>query len=464
MGDGYALIHGAPGTVVSGTWFISGPYLVPLALSLDGLGLALATIVAWISLLTIRFSIPYMHRETGFLRFFLILNLFIGAMQLIVLAGNAVLIFVGWEIAGVSSFLLIGYAFHRTTASRNANRAFITNRFGDAGLLFGIFSAFSWCGGVGWDQMAQSAPQVETLGATLLGVGFMTAALAKSAQIPFSPWIARAMDGPTPSSAIFYGSLMVHAGVVLTLRLQPILMQTPSVLHAIAVIGLLTALYGWVTALGQSDVKSSLIFATLSQTGLMFLWCGLGWFSLAAWHMGLHACFRAWQFLHAPSLMDDLDRPSPNAPHWLTRWRPLHTAVLHRFWLEHLGDAMMVAPTLKLANDIQVFEHRVVTPLTGLPAHANAISTLAQWQEQQSGSIPPMGYAVERSTGIAGRMIQGLASTLYAFEENMILKGGGSGLMEVLHIIGKRLMLIDSLLSQPRYLILMIAMTFVIIL
>ncbi|MBF0434783.1 MAG: hypothetical protein HQL77_05340 [Magnetococcales bacterium] len=462
--DAKAVLFGPSGALHSGEWFGAGTYIVPLGLMLDGLGLSLATLMAWISLLTIRFSIPYMHRESGFLRFFMILNLFIGAMQLIVLAGNALLVFVGWELAGVSSFLLIGYAFERNTATKNANRALITNRFGDAGFLFGIFAAFTWCGGVDWGQIARAAPQVETMGATLVGLGFLCAALAKSGQIPFSPWIARAMDGPTPSSAIFYGSLMVHAGVVLTLRLEPMLQQTPSLLTAIAVIGFVTALYGWITAQGQSDVKSSLIFATISQIGLMFLWCGLGWFTLAAWHLGLHASFRAWQFLHAPSLMDDLERPAPPAPRWLTRWQRLHTALLQRFWLEHLGDAMIAAPTMKLAADMRLLEHRVITPLAGLPAHANAISTLAQWQEQQTGSIPASGYAVDRSTGVAGKMIQGLASILYSFEENMILKGGGAGLMEVLQLVGKRLILIDHLLSQPRYLILMIALTFVIIL
>lgn len=456
--------YGTPGVIRLGEWFGAGPYRVTLELMLDGLGLSMATLMGWISLLTVRFSILYLHREGGFMRFFMILNLFIGAMYMILLAGNAVLVFVGWELAGASSFLLIGYVFDRETATRNANRAFITNRFGDAGFLFGIFAAFTWFGGVDWVHISSTADHVETLGATLMGAGFMTAAFAKSAQIPFTPWIARAMDGPTPSSAIFYGSLMVHAGVFLTLRLEPMLLQTPTILTVIAVLGLLTAIMGWVIALGQSDVKSSLMFSTISQTGLMFLWCGLGWFTLAAWHLGLHAAFRAWQFLHAPSLMHDLNRPSPPAPRWLTRWYGLHTAVLQRFWLEQVGDAMMVAPTEKLAADMQVFELRVITPLTGLPAHANAISTLAQWQDSQSGVIPPPGYSVERSTGVAGKLIQKLASILYYFEENMILKGGGAGLLQVLFTIGKPLTRIDYFLSEPRYLLFMIALTFVIIL
>ncbi|MBF0109628.1 MAG: hypothetical protein HQL76_10670 [Magnetococcales bacterium] len=459
-----ALLFGAPGTRSIGEWFGAGPYRVQAELILDGLSLGTATLMGWIAVLMVRFSIPYMHRETGFMRFFMILNLFIGAMQLIVLAGNAVLTFVGWELAGVGSFLLIGYAFDRHAATRNANRALITNRFGDAGFIFGIFAAFTWFGGIDWSHLSASADQADTLGATLVGVGFMTAALAKSAQVPFSPWIARAMDGPTPSSAIFYGSLMVHAGIYLTLRLEPMLRQTPSILFTIAVIGLGTACYGWLIAQAQSDVKSSLVFSTISQIGLMFFWCGIGWFSLAAWHMGFHIAFRAWQFLHAPSLMHDLDRPAPRAPRFLTRWRWLRTPVLQRFWLEQLGDAMMVAPTLKLSADMLSLEHRVLTPLTGLPAHANAISTLAQWQDQKSGLVPAFGYSVERSTGIAGKVIQELASILLRFEENMVLKGGGAGLLQGLQRIGRRLIQIDRLFCEPRYLFFMIALTFVIIL
>lgn len=462
--DMNAVIDGIPGNIRYGEWFGAGSYRVHLGLVLDGLSLTIATLMAWISFLTLRFSIPYMHREKGFLRFFMILNLFNGAMQLIVLAGSAVLTFVGWELAGVSSFLLIGYAFDRHTATRNANRAFITNRIGDAGFIFGIFSAFAWFGGTEWGHMSLATGGTTTLGATLVGVGFIIAAMAKSAQVPFSPWITRAMDGPTPSSAVFYGSLMVHAGVYLVLRLEPLLEKTPALLTIVAILGLVTALYGWIVAMVQSDVKSSLIFSTFSHTGLMFFWCGLGWFQLAAWHMGLHASFRAWQFLHAPSLMHDLDQPSPPAPQWLTRWHGLHTAVMQRFWLEQAGDALLATPTRKLSTDMQVFEYRLLAPLAGLPSQANAISSLAQWQDRRSGAIPLPGCSVERSAGIAGKFIRRLSDFLYFFEENVILKGGGAGLLRVLLRIGGRLAEIDHLLCQPRYLILLIALTFAIVL
>ncbi len=276
------------------------------------------------------------------------MSLFVAGMLLIVLAGNAVLAFVGWELAGVSSYLLIGYAYERPTATGNAARAFVTNRIGDAGFLLGIVAGAA--AGSGRSNGRRSAPggaPVTLLTGAPAGVGFVLAALAKSAQLPFAPWIARALEGPTPSSAIFYGALMVHAGVYLLIRLEPLLLagagrrwcSSPS-------LGVATALYGWLCGLAQTDVKSALIFATTTQVGLMFLACGLGWFELAAWHLGLHAAWRAYQFLHGAVLHapDRCRRAHPRRPGWRDGcW--LYTAALQRFWLEHLADGLLVRPT-----------------------------------------------------------------------------------------------------------------------
>ena len=206
--------------------------------------------------------------------------------------------------------MLIGYAFERDTASGNAQRAFITNRVGDAGFLLGLSLAFFWMGGLNWSDMAAAAGRLPTLYAGLVALGFVIAALAKSAQVPFSPWIARALEGPTPSSAIFYGAVMVHAGVYLLVRLEPVLVQAPGVMALVALLGALTAVYGWLAGYVQTDVKSALLFATTSQVGLMFVAVGLGWFELAAWHAGLHAAWRAWQFLAAQSYMHQIGRAS----------------------------------------------------------------------------------------------------------------------------------------------------------
>ncbi len=442
--DGVALVSGAPGTVTLGTWFESGAFTIPVGFTLDGLSLPVATLVALIAFLAQRFSVNYLHREPGFHRFFFGMSLFTGGMLLIVLSGNAVLAFAGWELAGVSSWMLIGYAYERPTATGNALRAFVTNRIGDAGFLFGIVLALLWLGSVEWGAMAERAPELGTLSAGVLALGFVIAALAKSAQVPFAPWVARALEGPTPSSAIFYGALMIHAGVYLLIRLQPVLEQSPAVMGLIAAVGLLTALYGWLSGLVQTDVKSSLMFATTTQVGLMVLACGLGWFTLAAWYLGLHAAWRAYQFLLSPSYLELTGAaPAVNPP---SRSRGLYTAALQRFWLEAFTDWLLVRPTRALASDVNSFDQRVVSRLVGLP----------------EGSAPGTTEVV-RGHGAAGRLLQWSAGWLNAFERHLVFHGGGK-LSRLLQRLGGYLLTVESLLERPVYLLLLIMATFAVIL
>jgi NADH:ubiquinone oxidoreductase subunit 2 (subunit N) len=453
--DILALLRQVPGQVQLGLWLSSGPYQVRISFTLDWLGLAMTTLVATLSLLTLRFSVHYMHREAGFQRFFMTLSLF--------MAGNAVLTFVGWELAGVSSYLLIAYAFDRPTATGNAERAFITNRIGDAGFVMGIFLAFFWLGDIEWPAILEGRSDLDSLNIGLIAAAFLLAALVKSAQVPFAPWIARALEGPTPSSAIFYGSLMVHAGVYLVIRLQPLLEQAPALMLLLVVLGLLTALYGFLGGLVQTDVKSALIFSTTAQVGLMFLACGLGGFTLAAWYLAAHALWRAYQFLSAPALMHLASRPARPVPAWLQRQRWLYTASLQRFWLDPLANALLVRPTQSLARDVHTFDEQVVTPLIGLPEQTRAISSLAQWEAQRQGYFTAEGN-IARGQGLLGRLLEWIASVLHWFEEHLVLKGGGEGLLGAIQHIGRYLMRIESLLSQPRYLLLLILATFVVIL
>jgi len=446
-----ALAQGAPGQVLLGDWFASGNVRLPLSFAVDALALGFGAVVGFIALVTLRFSANYMHREAGFHRFFLGMNLFAAGMLLIVLAGNAALAFVGWELAGVSSWMLIGYAYERGTATQNAQRAFLTNRVGDAGFVLGLGLAYLWLGGVGWIDMAAGAARLPTLYVGLLVVGFVTAALAKSAQVPFSPWIARALEGPTPSSAIFYGAVMVHAGVYLIIRLEPLLREAPGIMALIAVLGLATALYGWLVGYVQTDVKSGLLFATLTQVGLMFLACGLGLFQLAAWHMALHAVWRAWQFLAAPSYMHLLDAPTPTAPAWLRARPRLYMAALQRFWLEGLGDRLLTRPTQALARDMRAIDENVVSRLVGMPEAQRAAALIEK-------------EAVVKGRGLAGKLLMWSADRLDRFERHLVLQGGGGKLGEGLKRMGDALKVVEGLLEQPRYLLLMIMATLVVIL
>lgn len=460
--DVRALLNGVPGQVLLGDWLRSGDYGISVSFTLDKLALSLATLIALLCLLTLRFSVNYMHREPGFQRYFMILSLFSGAMLLIVLAGNAALVFVGWELAGASSFLLIAYAYDRPLATANATRVFVTNRIGDAGFLLAIALSLLWLNGVEWPQVLTAGDQLSTLSLGLIGMGFVLAALVKSAQVPFSPWIARALEGPTPSSAVFYGSVMVHAGVYLLLRLEPLLQQVPMLMVVIAALGSLTAIYGWLGGLVQNDAKSALVFATNTQVGLMFLACGLGLFELAAWHLAAHAVWRAYQFLLAPALMQLTNRPVRVAPAWLRRNGRLYTAAMHRFWLDDIGDWLLLRPTRALAQDLQDFDQRVVNRMVGLPDQVGEISSLAWWEQRKRSQQHSAGR-IGRGRGVAGRLMEWLASLLYWFEERLVLRGGGEGLKQAIDLIGSYLGHVEQLLGQPRYLLLLVMATFVVI-
>ncbi|MBF0621493.1 MAG: hypothetical protein HQL54_06160 [Magnetococcales bacterium] len=464
--DVIALIQGLPGQVDVGTWFESDIYHVPISFTLDWLSLGHGTLVALLMTISMRFSTNYLHHEAGMMRFMMVMNLFAGSMMLIILSGNAVLTFVGWELAGVSSFLLIGYALDRPIATRNAQRAMVTNRIGDAGFILGIFLAYKWMGSVSWDQIHTLELGNDLISQTsLIACGFMLAALAKSAQFPFSPWISRALDGPTPSSAIFYGALMVHAGLYLTLRLAPLLVQEPWIMTLLVIVGLLTAFYGWISGLVQSDVKSALIFSTISQVGLMFFMCGMGWFTLAAWAMAAHASWRAWQLFHAPSLGFMTSKPAQPVPRWLSNQHWLYTAAQQRFWLEQIGDMLFTHSARKMAQDTRMFEERVVDRLIGVPSgESDTISSLVRWQAMKfEGGDHRKGH-IGYGQGVFGKLIQTVATLLHWVEKHMVLKGTGENFLSGLQMLGNQLLRIDLILSRPRYLIFMIVITFVIIL
>jgi NADH:ubiquinone oxidoreductase subunit 5 (subunit L)/multisubunit Na+/H+ antiporter MnhA subunit len=464
--DALALLEGAPGHVAIGTWFASGAFILPISFILDGLSLPYATLVALIGVVTLRFSRHYLHREPGFHRFFIFMCVFLAGMLLVVLSGNAVLTFVGWEFAGISSYLLIGYSYDRPVATGNALWAFITNRIGDAGFILGISLAAWWLGTVEWAELAAwatgggaadsviaSGGSFDKITARLVLFGFLLAAVIKSAQFPFSMWISRALEGPTPSSAIFYGAVMVHAGVYLVLRLEPVLLQVPGVMIALAVVGALTALYGWLVGLVQTDVKSALIFATTSQVGLMFLACGLGWFEVAAWHMGLHTIWRAYQFLLAPSYMHLVNEKARPAPAWLASRQWLYTAALQRFWLDPLAASTLIRPARAIGRDMRDFDDNVLAHLVGMPARRRA------------GALPKTGEdAVIRGHGLAGAFLVWFAERLHRFESHLVMRQGNGPLARALRRAGDYLLVFEALLERPRYLVLLIVATFVVIL
>jgi NADH:ubiquinone oxidoreductase subunit 5 (subunit L)/multisubunit Na+/H+ antiporter MnhA subunit len=446
-----ALGGALPGYLVAGDWLMLSSVPVRLSFIVDGSSLSVATLIALIGWIVLRFSTTYLHREPGYRRYFFALSLFLSGMLLIVLGGNLVLVFTGWELCGISSWMLIGYAWQRPQASANALFAFLTNRVGDAGFLLGIGLAVWSVGTTEWPGLTGDG-NLATVTVRLLVFGLVVAALAKSAQLPFSPWIARALEGPTPSSAVFYGSLMIHAGVYLLLRLEPLLVQVPDIMALIAIAGLMTALYGYLCALVQSDVKSALIFSTLTQVGLMFVACGLGFFELATWHLCLHAAWRAYQFLLAPSYMHLVGQPARPAPHWLVNRPWLYTAALQRFWIESLAHSLLTRPTLGLGRDVRVLDEQVIDRVIGVPL-----------DDAPDDTRDTSADDLVRGHGLAGRLLFKVSDILQQVETRLLLSGRDV-LQQRLRRAGEYMEAIERLIEHPRYLMLMVMATFVVIL
>ena len=214
-------------------WLGSGEYVIGVSLLLDSTALITALVFSVIFLITLRFSVNYLHRETSFQRFFIVLSLFHFAVLTLVLAGNLWLAFLGWELAGVCSFLLIAFSWQRKTAGRNALRAFITNRVGDVFFLLAMVIALGMVKTLEWPSLFEH-PHSNTHFFFVLCL--LVPALIKSAQFPFSAWISRALEGPTPSSAVFYGAVLSHLGIFLLIRLSPMLDETPILTWLLVVI------------------------------------------------------------------------------------------------------------------------------------------------------------------------------------------------------------------------------------
>src|ERR1700689_3652690 len=249
------------------------------------------------------YSTGYMAHEHGYYRFFGYLNLFMFSMLTLILANNYVLMFVGWEGVGLCSYLLIGFYFHRPSASTAANKAFIVNRIGDAGFLLGMFTIAWYFGSLRFTEVTHLARSghfaigdpVITAATLLLFVG----ACGKSAQIPLYVWLPDAMEGPTPVSALIHAATMVTAGVYMVARMSPLFSRAPIAMLVVAIVGAVTAFYSATIGLVQTDIKKVLAYSTVSQLGYMFLACGVGAYSAGVFHLMTHAFFQGLLFLAA---------------------------------------------------------------------------------------------------------------------------------------------------------------------
>ncbi|HEV2892041.1 MAG TPA: NADH-quinone oxidoreductase subunit L [Frankiaceae bacterium] len=290
------------------TYLPVGGLEVKADLFLDPLSSAFTLLVTGVGTLVHVYSIGYMEHDAERRRFFAYLNLFLASMLLLVLAANYILVYVGWELVGVSSYLLIGFWSHKHSAATAAKKAFITNRVGDVGLSIAVVTIFVTFGTVAFDEVFANASRLSSGTATAICLLLLLGACAKSAQFPLHVWLPDAMEGPTPASALIHAATMVTAGVYLIARSHPLFEMSQTALNLVTAVGIVTVLIGGVIACVQDDIKKVLAYSTISQIGYMFLAVGMGpgAYPIAVFHLLTHGFFKALMFMGAGSVMHGL--------------------------------------------------------------------------------------------------------------------------------------------------------------
>lgn len=357
-------------------WFKVAHYEFPLTLLLDRLSLPIVGVTVILAGVVGSFSVRYLHRDPGFFRFFLLLHLFTFGALLVFMADSLDLLLGGWEIVGITSVLLIGFFQYRPDPVRNALRVFGTYRIADLFMLMGVFLAHHWFRTASWGGMFSGewpghVNNLNGTAATVVAVMLIFAASGKSSQGPFCGWLPRAMEGPTPSSAIFYGAISVHAGAYLLLRIEPLIHSSWIATTLVIFIGGTTAFLGTLIHRTCADAKTSLAYASQTQLGLIFVEIGLGWTTLAVLHIIGHALVRTLQFLRAPSMLHDHHRVhaaagghlEPTGAHYETLLPKRLQIWLYRFALgrgfyDAILDRFIIAPVVGFARFLGVFELR----------------------------------------------------------------------------------------------------------
>lgn len=302
----YFLMNGGESFhVVLWDFIQTGQFQVTFSLMFDRINVVMILVVTLVSSMVHFYSIGYMAHDKGFNRFFAYLGGFVFSMLLLVGGDNLMVLFIGWEGVGTCSYLLIGFWYQKKSANSASMEAFVMNRIADLGMLLGIFLVYTSLGSLSYDdifrQLITNPPSdsVLTWAALLLFIG----AMGKSAQFPLHTWLANAMEGPTPVSALIHAATMVTAGVYLVIRLAPLYNSVPQVAYFIACLGTFVAVFASLMAIVNKDLKRIIAYSTLSQLGYMFVAAGLGAYTIALFHLFTHAFFKSLLFLGAGNVM-----------------------------------------------------------------------------------------------------------------------------------------------------------------
>jgi len=307
----YLYRGGEPVHVEMMTWMATGGLYIPFGFVVDQVSAVMMMVVTLVSTVVHIYSNGYMDHDKSFNRFFAWLSAFVFSMMILVMSDNFAGLFIGWEGVGLCSWGLIGFWYNKESATWAANEAFIMNRIADLGMLIGLFLVYWNTGTLQYEEAFAKLPELDSTTLTLTGIFLFIGAMGKSAQFPLHTWLADAMEGPTPVSALIHAATMVTAGVYLVIRSHPLYDLIPHVGLFIASLGAFVAMFAASMALVNRDMKRIIAYSTLSQLGYMFAAAGLGAYWVALFHLMAHAFFKALLFLGAGNVMhamhDELD-------------------------------------------------------------------------------------------------------------------------------------------------------------
>uniref|UniRef100_UPI003001C053 NADH-plastoquinone oxidoreductase subunit 5 n=1 Tax=Corispermum chinganicum TaxID=1076197 RepID=UPI003001C053 len=295
------------------SWTINNDFSLEFGYLIDPLTSIMSMLITTIAILVLIYSDNYMFHDQGYLRFFAYMSFFNTSMLGLVTSSNLIQIYIFWELVGMCSYLLIGFWFTRPIAANACQKAFVTNRVGDFGLLLGILGLYWITGSFEFRDLFEifknliNNNEVNLLFCILCAFFLFAGAVAKSAQFPLHVWLPDAMEGPTPISALIHAATMVAAGIFLVARLLPLFIVIPSIMYLISFIGIITVLLGATLALAQKDIKRSLAYSTMSQLGYMMLALGMGSYRVALFHLITHAYSKALLFLGSGSLIHSME-------------------------------------------------------------------------------------------------------------------------------------------------------------
>ncbi|CAN0931285.1 NAD(P)H-quinone oxidoreductase subunit 5, chloroplastic, partial [Linum grandiflorum] len=294
------------------SWTINNDFSLEFGYLIDPLTSILSILITTVGILVLIYSDNYMSHDRGYLRFFSYMTFFTNLMLTLVTSSNLIQIYIFWELVGMCSYLLIGFWFARPIASNACQKAFLTNRVGDFGLLLGILGLYWLTGSFEFRDLFEIVTnlnkEVNPLFVSFCALLLFSGPIAKSAQFPLHVWLPDAMEGPTPISALIHAATMVAAGIFLVARLLPLFVVIPYIMNIIALVGIITGFLGATLALAQKDIKKSLAYSTMSQLGYMMLALGIGSYRAALFHLITHAYSKALLFLGSGSIIHSMDK------------------------------------------------------------------------------------------------------------------------------------------------------------